>query len=546
MVNRHFLLNTLLTVLASAFCQIALSQTVPVGMPGIEDYYRRQQLLGKVDSNLSFALRPITPHYAFNEADAFYPNEKLDNEKLDHLKPINFANSKGLFMVLPISWQQQFNSHHPYGWNDGAMIPAKGYQTMVGAGFFVKYGPLSIQFRPEFVFAANSAFSSPLKPNPDLIDDPVRFGDGPYKKANLGQSSIRLTFDPISFGLSNENVWWGPAIGNAIILSNNAPGFKHFTVNTVRPIKTFLGLFEGQVLAGRLDESGYQVDNPARKPRLRREWRYFTGFNVNYHLKWLPGLTLGLTRTFNAYHSDVTSIKEYLPFFSSYQKQDTDGDPIERDQYTSLYARWLFVKENAEVYFEYGVNDHSYNYRDFIMTPEHARAYTFGVRKMFEIKPQSNKYIMVSTEITQLSQNPDRLIRGLQTWYVHGGVRQGHTNLGQVLGAGIGPGSNIQSADVSWVSGIKRIGLGFDRYEVNATYSSQLAPINDNSRNWVDMALRANGEWNYKKMIFNVKLAYIKSYNYQWLLKNYDPSQFYIPNNTVYNFHGQLGVTYIL
>jgi hypothetical protein len=51
--------------------------------------------------------------------------------------------------------------------------------------------------------------------------------NGPFNKAFWGQSSIRLTFGPASIGLSNENIWWGPGIRNSLIMSNNAPGFKH-------------------------------------------------------------------------------------------------------------------------------------------------------------------------------------------------------------------------------------------------------------------------------------------------------------------------------
>ncbi len=37
-------------------------------------------------------------------------------------------------------------------------------------------------------------------------------------------------------------------------------------------------------------------------------------------------------------------------------------------------------------------------------------------------------------------------------------VTHGYTNRGEVLGAGIGPGGNLLSANVSWVKGLKQIG----------------------------------------------------------------------------------------
>ncbi|MDB5288258.1 MAG: hypothetical protein JWR05_3207 [Mucilaginibacter sp.] len=563
MRNIFFVLN-IVCVLTSLTFNKVIAQSLPVGTPVLDDYYRRQQLLSKIDSNVSFTIRPLFPVAAFKVKDVFDPDSSFRKDSYTKTGPVTFDKGKGLIQLLPLSWQQQFNSDHPYGWNDGAMIPAKGYQTMISGGVFFKYGPLSIQLRPEYVYAVNPKFSGFATGHSDqdlinyysyytYIDWPERYGSGPFSKAFWGESSIRLTFGPASIGLSNENIWWGPGIRNSLIMSNNAPGFKHITLNTVRPINTYIGSFEGQVIAGRLDASGF---SPLSETTLsngsniyapkRDDWRYFTGFNLNYHPRWVTGLTLGLIRTFDAYKKDVTGFSGYVPFFVPYQKKNTNnGDPFPRDQLTSLYARWLFTKAQAEVYFEYGLNDNSYNFRDFIGSPQHSRAYIFGLRKMFQLNGYTNQQILFSAEITQLSQTPDRLVRDASGWYIHSGVTQGHTNQGQILGAGTGSGGNLQSVDVSWISGLKKLGIGFERYEHNVDfYRTTFPDINGNSRKWVDFAFSLNGEWNYKNLIFNAKLQEIKSLNYQWVLKDYDPTKYYIPHNDVFNFHGELGVTY--
>ncbi|MDB4921108.1 capsule assembly Wzi family protein [Mucilaginibacter sp.] len=553
-----------IVLIFTGFKSIVNAQSLPVGTPVLDDYYRRQQLLGKVDSNISFTVRPLFSGPSLKTHDAYDPDSTLKSDHWISTGPVSFARGLGTFQILPVSWQQQFNSDHPYGWNDGAMIPAKGYQTMLSGGFFVKFGPLSIQLRPEFVYAANPSFNGFATGHSDqdlikyygyhdYIDWPERYGNGSYSKAFWGQSSIRLTFGPASIGISNENIWWGPGIRNSLILSNNAPGFKHITLNTVRPINTYIGSFEGQIIAGHLDASGF---NPLETTTLsngkslliskRKDWRYFTGFNLNYHPKWVEGLTLGLTRTFDAYHNDVKTFSEYVPFFFPYQKQNTaDGDPIPRDQYTSLYARWLFTKAQAEVYFEYGLNDNSYNSRDFIGSPDHSRAYIFGVRKMLPINGHADQHILFGAEVTQLSQTPDRIVREAGGWYVHGGVKDGHTNEGQVLGAGTGSGGNLQSMEVSWVTGLKKLGVRFERYEHNVDFQEKYFPdINGNSRKWVDFAFALQGEWNYKNLIFNATLEEVKSFNYEWVLKDYNPGDYYIPHNDVYNLHAVLGVTF--
>jgi hypothetical protein len=563
-MRRIFFILYMMPICICLFQYKAKAQALSVGTNVIDDYYRRAQLLGKVDSNISFTIRPIFPATASMPQDAYDPDSTLKKDHWVQAGPVTFANGLGSFQLLPLTWQQQFNSDHPYGWNDGAMIPAKGYQTMISGGFYFKFGPLRIQLRPEFVYAANPAFNGFATGHSDSelknyygyhnsFDWPERYGNGPYNKAFLGQSSISLVFGPMLAGVSNENIWWGPGIHNALILSNNAPGFKHVTLNTIRPIKTYIGSLEGQIIAGYLEYSGFPslltttTSTGANLLRPKKTGdRYFTGFNINYHPKWISGLTLGLTRTFNSYRSDVKRFSDYIPFFIPYTKSTIiSGDAIDRDQYTSMYARWLFPKAQAEVYFEYGLNDNSYNISDLSQTPEHSRAYVFGMRKMLPLSGKKDQHILVGAEITQLSQSIDRLTREAGGWYGHSGITLGHTNLGQILGAGTGSGGNLQNVDISWVSGLKKLGVSFERYEHNIDYYRLNFPdVNGNSRKWVDFAFALQGEWNYKNLLFNAKLQHIKSLNYQWVLKDYVAGQYYIPHNDVSNLHAELGVSF--
>jgi hypothetical protein len=69
-------------------------------------------------------------------------------------------NASKQAIVLPLTWQQQYNTHHPYGVSDGSMIPAKGYQTQISFGVFFKKGLFSLQVQPELVFAQNANFST--------------------------------------------------------------------------------------------------------------------------------------------------------------------------------------------------------------------------------------------------------------------------------------------------------------------------------------------------------------------------------------------------
>lgn len=480
--------------------ELAFAQSLPVSSIALEDYYLRKQLIGELDASISFTIRPVFPYSIQHKSRSTERDTLLELGKAIYSP----ASGRSTILILPFSWQQSYKGHPSYSRNDGAMIPAKGYQSLFSAGFYAKAGPLSVQIRPEYVFAGNSAFRE-YASHYGSADLPVRFGEDSYSKLSWGQSSVRLNFDPVSIGLSNENLWWGPGKQNSILMSNTASGFKHLTLNTSQPVKTPIGSIEAQVIAGRLEGSGYTASLPD-------DWRYLSGLVFSYQPRWLPGLFLGLTRSFQTYHEDMDdSFGDYFPFFQAFQKVKTNEDDKRRDQLTSVFARWLLAKSHAEVYFEYGLNDHSYNTRDFLMSPEHSRAYTLGMSKLIPYKGRKDEYLQLGMELTHLEQSIDRIFRDAGEWYMHSQVLHGYTNRGEVLGAGIGPGGNFQSLNVSWVKGLKQIGLQLERYEHNG----DLANVYGYDP-WIDFSAGAVGNWTYNKFIFNTKLQGIQSLNYQW------------------------------
>ena len=531
------------------------AQTIPVGSPQ-EDQLRRKQLLNEMPAS-SFSLRAITSDL-FNEEDSLMRVEGFTPKII----PLHFSK-KGLIRLLPITWKQQLNTAFPYGFNDGAMIPAKGYQTYLTAGVYAKFGYLSIQLQPEYVYARNNNFGgySVGKSDDELtsyfafhsfIDAPERFGTNAYNKVFFGQSYIKLTFNPVSIAFSTENLWWGPGMQNSLLLANNAPGFKHLSVKTIRPVATKIGAFEAEVLGGWLGNSNFSpllkmvnsTGNNLFSP-FKNESRYLAGLNVNYQPRYLDGLTLGFIRTFMAYSKDVKSFGNHFPFFIKLTRESGDQDQYDRDQRISLYLRWLFQKVKTEVYFEYGLNDNAYNFRDFIGSPDHGRSYLFGINKLISLRNKENEHIQINVEVTQLSQTTDRLIRDAGSFYQHFGIHQGYTHKGQLLGAGFGPGGNFQTLQANWVKGYKKLGFGIERLEHNMDfYDMFIKDYKGMSRKWVDFAFALQGQWDYKNLILNTKLQAVQSLNYQWYMKDYQPNTFYVPNNDVFNFHGELGISY--
>jgi hypothetical protein len=541
------------------------SQSLPVGITSLEDYYRNAQLMGSADTSVSFTVRPIFPGLLKKYSDVFYPDstEKRYN-LLDAISSGQSKDHKLKWSLLPLSLQTQFNSHHPYGWNDGPMIPSKGLQTLTSAGIYMEYGPLTIQLNPQLVTAANAAFETFNSGHYDVIfaryydiynniDLPVRFGNEDYTKLYWGQSSIRLNYKALSFGLSTENLWWGPGIRNSLLMSNSAPGFAHLTLNTLRPLKTPIGSFEGQLIAGRLENSGFPplvpdhsffgIDLYVPKPN---DWRYLAGIALTWQPKWVPGLFLGFDQSSQTYGKDLNGIRDYLPLFSSNKQVKAPNDPINKqDQRSAVFMRWIWTQEHAEIYFEFGHNNNTNDFTQNLLSPDKSRAYIFGLRKILPFNRSRNENILIGIEVTQLQENDVNNIKQGYEWYVNKNIRQGYTNQGEMLGAGIGPGGNLQSLNVSWIKGLKKLGIQIERYTHNDDfYYYAYYDSFDFRRHWVDLSFAANGEWNYKNLIFNAKLQGIQSLNYQWYLKQNPGDPYFVNGVNAFNIQVQLGGTY--
>ena len=242
-----------------------------------------------------------------------------------------------------------------------------------------------------------------------------------------------------------------------------------------------------------------------------------------------------MSRSFQIYNEDMDdSFEDYMPILQAFQKIKTKEDFKRRDQLTSLFARWLLTGSRAEVYFEYGKNDHSWNTRDFLMSPYHARAYTLGLNKLVPYKGMEDEFIQLGVELTHMEQSIDRQFRNAGEWYTHYQVLHGYTNRGEVLGAGIGPGGNLLSVNVSWVKGLKQIGLQLERYEHNGDLANVFG-----YGPWIDFNMAALGSWTHDKFVFNAKLQGIQSVNYQWLSGSIGS-----PNKNVFHLNGEVGVMY--
>ena len=552
---------------------ISNSQTINLNESYLTDYLRTSQLQGNFKGDVSFTLKPIN----IGKNGIEIENEIFNTEKYAPTL-LSFLKENGKIKILPIDYNIEFNSHHPYNRNNGSMVPNRGYQHILSAGIYAEIGPLSIQLKPEHLFSENKDFEGfgegPNGHYPIIwakryrlwnhIDMPERFGEKSLNKTLIGQSSIRLNYKGLSLGVSNENIWWGPSIRNSIMMSNHARGFKHITFNTTKPIETKIGNFEWQLISGRLESSGFTPPNtsfeyagtklyvPKVNQRGETDWRYLQGFSISYSPKWISGLSLGFIRWSQMYGALVEGKYPWLegnptwfPAFKNlFRKNDTyENYEAQTNQAAGLFLRWLWKDSNAEIYIDYNHNDSKQNIRDLLLDSDHSRAVTIGLQKIFKI---NNNNFLFSWEWTQMEQTASRLLRNAGSWYEHNWTFDGYTNQGEVLGAGIGPGSNSHYFALNRIRDKEKLGLALEIIDQdNDFYYEAFASAQDPRRYWKDFNLHINFSKKYKQFWLSSNFMYSRSLNYQWDLDD-TATEYYHPGNDVNNFHLAIKLAYII
>jgi hypothetical protein len=239
----------LLSILTySVFCQ-----QIPPGTNLISEVVRRSQL-SRPDtaSGVSLLFRPVIDYQDLSELGI---EERVLSE-----------SNAWVVKMIPVYSVHEFTNNRPYGSSPSLMGANAGLQHYLSTGITVKNNFFHFQFQPEISFAQNRSYQGFSDQFDEKIisdrfhfwnynDSPERFSDGWKGEFWWGQSSLSFQYGAFEIGAATRNSWWGPGQFNSLTFSNNARGFPHFTINTTKPAKTFLGNFEGQLLSGKLVSS---------------------------------------------------------------------------------------------------------------------------------------------------------------------------------------------------------------------------------------------------------------------------------------------------
>lgn len=497
---------------------------IPVGFSDFDETIRDFQLLGK-----------ITPDNA-NSTRPFYLNNHLSYDSLLKLIDPKFEYKGTLInkkhfntTLLPVNVLQKYNSDHPFGWNDGALNFSKGYQIQAGGGIYARFYNLHLTLRPEYFQTARDSFQTSSDWG-QVTQSVKQFG--------LGQSSLRLDLGPVSVGASTQNLWFGPGQYSSLLMSNNAQGFKHFSINTTRPLKTGIGNFQFQLIGGVLTQNATQVfeNKNLKVSSISDNTRYINLLNLSYEAPFLKNVYFNFQRAFQTYSLQEKSknfLQDYLPVFRAIFTPGYNDTKQGIDQVMSFGTRWVAPKNNAEVYFEYGYNDAKGNLRDLTLDMSHASAYTFGFKKLHYLRNAT--FLSFGAEITRMAPTPSYLNRYAGNWYEHGEVTEGYTNQNQIMGVGNGWGNNMQTVQLSWNKKWSKIGILFHHLAQNPMYmiNTDVYTLGLRQNFWDDYAYGIQTRYKVNKIIFSGNLSLVESKNYLWKDGN-NKLNFYAFINTIY------------
>jgi hypothetical protein len=499
-----------------------LLMPMAVGYTDFDDNIRDLQLLGKLQPEQSLTIRPyiLTPKLGYDSLLAMIDPEFENNGHLVERKHSDIQ-------LLPINFLQKYNSHHPYGWNDGPLSFSKGYQFVGSGGVYMRWRNIHLTLRPEFFKTA----SDPYETN-------AFWGQrtSALNKLTMGQSSLRIDFGPLSVGASSQNLWLGPGRYSSLLMSNNAQGFDHFSISSNRPLKTPLGSFELNIISGTLNSNVNQGFENRNLKLVTPEGfsRYLNILSFSYNPVLLKNFYLGFNRAFQQILENNPSNKltdYYLIALKPLFRNEYQDNAIAIDQIISGFVKYLFPKEHAEVYFEYGWNDGKSNSRDLMLDLSHSAASIFGIKKLQYLNEKS--YLNLEAEATQMSQRPSYLQRNSGNWYLHSQLTDGYTNQNQILGAGSGVGNNIQTLAISWNKAWTKYGIKFQHIAHDPIGVTDVLKIDGGRPFWDDFTYGILFKNKFKNIIFNLNMEWVNSKNYLWQNNN-KVSNVYVFFNTIY------------
>lgn len=476
-------------------------------------------------------LARITGDTAFHSSSPEIPwMTRLPETRITRLlakAPITFVRPD-----LSLAW----NSALPLSINDGPMWAGRGWNMALSAGISARAtvpvigGSIRIAFVPTALLSENlpfevlpgrtpglSAYSNPIHGADSPIDLPIRFGDSPIARWDLGRSEAEYRNESVSLGATSANESWGPGIRNPLVMSTNAPGIPRLFLRTVAPIKTRYGALGVRLTTGVLTKSPfYAPGSPG--------YRSFSGMLLTLTPSPDSAFEIGLARAVYApigptFKGAVDHAVDAI-WHWEWQRTPADtnaaGETLQRaDQITSVFARWIVPESGLEIYGEWARQEMPRSITELIMAPLHTGGYTLGFQ--WARRQGSGHYLRAQAEVTNVEQT--QVIAGRPTvdFYIGRATEFGYTQRGQIVGAATGPGGSSQWFAGDYVTHRWHAGafVGRIRWENDALYREPLANV---WRHDVTVFGGVRGAW--RSGLTDIGVDATIGYRYNYLFQN--------------------------
>ena len=147
--------------------------------------------------------------------------------------------------------------------------------------------------------------------------------------------------------------------------------------------------------------------------------------------------------------------------------------------------------------------------------------------------------LQLQTRAEQFSTNAP------SSWYLGSYVRQGYTNNGQIIGAGIGPGATSQTLEINWRKEKNRIGISAERrLHNNDFYVYSFSNSGDFRRWYVDFATTLKIDLTLGLWDLCPRISYIQTNNYNWWLFQPSDSIYFVPGKDKQQILAQFNFIY--
>ena len=323
---------------------------------------------------------------------------KIIDDKNHFERDFSKLSSKREKLNLSFIQNSYLNNNLPNLENiDGIYLP-RGFA--LSAGYYMNYSSqyLDLSIYPHHWRSSNEENYS-LTDKPELFTKTNNNPKSPeYNKQRLSIINAGLTIKNkfFSAGYSNWNQWWGPGVHNSLILSNNAPSFRYY----------FLESNESYSIKHDLDFNFKYILSSRMKNRLNADF-YLSAYSIEFNYK---EITFGYNRSL------LSGGYDFIKWNIQHAALALFNGKYQRywDSINDFFILINFPESKLRAYAEIGIPNRSFGGENKNSRHGHSNGAIFGFRKYGVF---NKEYLVLGFEYSRLIQSAYYNTLPSPNWY---------------------------------------------------------------------------------------------------------------------------------